>query len=88
MIFRSLGKVSSVSRLQDRPHFLFGQQLGGKFSLMITLLRGAIRLLVGFVCADGVGRQWTICCFTMILLPSCGMWSLLPLGFIGRCPRR
>jgi hypothetical protein len=39
MIFRSLGKVSIVSRLQDRPHFLFGRQLRGKILTHDNLIK-------------------------------------------------
>ena len=62
-------------RLHRGSPFLFGWKHGGRFLLVRTLSNGVIRLWVGIVCSDVVGRRWIIYWYTALLLGSYIFWS-------------
>ena len=84
---RSFGRLRSPP-LPPRSLSSRGLLLGRRLLLLIIYGNVALYYKIGVVCANGMGRAYTICFFTVQWLWICGLWCLVFLGCSGLCPAR
>ena len=76
----------ATRRCGTRQHFSHGLLLWGRFSLLIICGSGVSLSRIGAVCANGVGRMWTISFYIVLCLWNSGPWCLVCLGSSGLFP--